>query len=581
MRLKLQTNPPLSPLKAWFPLPKSSPSTLLTINELKHHLCTHLPVLTKSCVHAKDIVLVLDDFELLDETEVGVLRDGDLICIKLDGSRSSAKRKALDEDTNETHKKLRQSSIAPLPRVSGSNTKTLKRRREEDPSSSSDSSLSSDSDSDSEDTSSSSSSSSASDSASSSDSSLPLCIPSNPSRSNRSAVPAAVHASQTSVPTPKTKPSPASIPVPPGLGKPSTHSRNLRRRLKKSHERGSILSVAPKIISPANGVPLNSASPKLKSSQNATFIESTGGGGEEEGAPQLTMLSLLSKNKNKKKHFRSSFGDCPAKKIVFDAPATGSPLIPSVSSISSNSSSSGSSTSPSPAPSKPTPLSQTQTRIVDGSQASTPTRSRLISPSERQELGTLPARMFVTSIDVEAGMKDAKRKKKNSKSVWEEYQGQNGNGPEEEAEEGWLDPDTFYADSQPAPTNPQINTSHPNKLSVEGTDSDPSYSEVERAWSSYRKIERWEELGVGCVVGWWALAINPTTYTPEHLLTLARLVSMSQPDDTVVVQPIPRPGTNTISFGGVIDDVEMEQGAGEETFSWKDIVNGEWKYVQD
>jgi hypothetical protein len=56
---------------------------------------------------------------------------------------------------------------------------------------------------------------------------------------------------------------------------------------------------------------------------------------------------------------------------------------------------------------------------------------------------------------------------------------------------------------------------------------------------------------------------------------------MSQPDDAVVVQPIPRPGTNTISFGGVIDDVEMEQGAGEERFSWKDIVNGEWRYVQD
>ena len=71
------------------------------------------------------------------------------------------------------------------------------------------------------------------------------------------------------------------------------------------------------------------------------------------------------------------------------------------------------------------------------------------------------------------------------------------------------------------------------------------------------------------------------TYTPENLLTLARLVSVSQPDDTVVVQPIPRPGTNTISFGGVIDDVEMEQGISEEIFSWKDIIDGEWRYVQN
>jgi hypothetical protein len=311
--------------------------------------------------------------------------------------------------------------------------------------------------------------------------------------------------------------------VPPGLGKPSTHSRNLRRRLKKSHERGSILSVAPKIISPTNAVPLNSAPPKLKSSHNVTFIESTEKG---EGAPQLTMLSLLSKNKNKKKHFRSSFGDCPPKKIVFDAPAAGSPSTPSASATSSNSSSSGSSTSPSPAPSKPTPLSQTRTRIADGPQASTPTRSRLIPPSERQELGTLPAGMFVTSINVEEGIKATKRKKKKSESAWKEYQGQDGNGPEEEeAEEGWLDPETFYADSQSAPTKPQINASHPNKLSLKGTDPDLSYSKMERAWSSYRKIERWEELSVGCIVGWWVSIVlfNPhCTIVPplpsHHLL---------------------------------------------------------------
>jgi hypothetical protein len=79
MRLKLQTNPPLSPLKAWFPLPDSLSPTLSTINELKRHLCTHFPILSKSCITAKDIVLELDEFELLDETELGVLRDGDLI----------------------------------------------------------------------------------------------------------------------------------------------------------------------------------------------------------------------------------------------------------------------------------------------------------------------------------------------------------------------------------------------------------------------------------------------------------------------------------------------------------------------
>lgn len=107
--------------------------------------------------------------------------------------------------------------------------------------------------------------------------------------------------------------------------------------------------------------------------------------------------------------------------------------------------------------------------------------------------------MFVTSIDVEEGMKATKRKKKISESAWEGYQ---GHEPEEEVEEGWLDPEAFYADSQLAPTKPQTKSSHPNKLSVKEMDSDPSYSKIERGWSSYRKIERWEELSVGCVIGW-------------------------------------------------------------------------------
>lgn len=47
----------------------------------------------------------------------------------------------------------------------------------------------------------------------------------------------------------------------------------------------------------------------------------------------------------------------------------------------------------------------------------------------------------------------------------------------------------------------------------------------------------------------------------------------------MVVQPIPRPGTGAISFGGVIGDMEGAEGEEEETFTWKDIVN-EWRIVQ-
>jgi len=91
----------------------------------------------------------------------------------------------------------------------------------------------------------------------------------------------------------------------------------------------------------------------------------------------------------------------------------------------------------------------------------------------------------------------------------------------------------------------------------------------------------WEELEIGCTVGWWALAINPATYTPENLLTLARVVFISQTDDKVAVQPIPRPGTSMISFGGVLDDEEPGDGENEETFAWRDIINAEWRLVRN
>lgn len=70
MRLKLQIEPPFSPLKAWFPVPPHIHSIL----DLKFTLITNIKILV-----ATEIELFLDDFELLDETDVNVLRDGDLV----------------------------------------------------------------------------------------------------------------------------------------------------------------------------------------------------------------------------------------------------------------------------------------------------------------------------------------------------------------------------------------------------------------------------------------------------------------------------------------------------------------------
>lgn len=73
MRIKLQTLPPLKSLKAWFQIPSTLSLEYSTIDDLK--LC--LPVTDTSEHH--DLVLVLDDFELLGDTTLSVLREGDLV----------------------------------------------------------------------------------------------------------------------------------------------------------------------------------------------------------------------------------------------------------------------------------------------------------------------------------------------------------------------------------------------------------------------------------------------------------------------------------------------------------------------
>lgn len=70
MRLKLQAEPPFPPLKAWFPVP----TNIHSINNLKSSLKSAFKVLTSF-----EFDLFLDDFELLDESVLDVLRDGDLV----------------------------------------------------------------------------------------------------------------------------------------------------------------------------------------------------------------------------------------------------------------------------------------------------------------------------------------------------------------------------------------------------------------------------------------------------------------------------------------------------------------------
>jgi hypothetical protein len=79
MRLRIQTLPPLPDLKAWFiPDVHQIPNS---IGELKGLLCSSIAVLKESGIAPGHIQLLLDDFELLDESPfAAALRDGDILC---------------------------------------------------------------------------------------------------------------------------------------------------------------------------------------------------------------------------------------------------------------------------------------------------------------------------------------------------------------------------------------------------------------------------------------------------------------------------------------------------------------------
>lgn len=76
MRFRLTTKPPLPLVKAWYAL---SPTPGLDVAALKTELCSRLPALHQHGVSPNQILLSIDEFELLDESELDVLKENDLV----------------------------------------------------------------------------------------------------------------------------------------------------------------------------------------------------------------------------------------------------------------------------------------------------------------------------------------------------------------------------------------------------------------------------------------------------------------------------------------------------------------------
>ena len=91
MRIRLTTLAPLPVLKAWFDA-DLDPSSY-TVSDLKHAICNGINILRQAGVRAEQVVLVMDEWELLDECSVRIVRDGEVLCIRRRGEQSDKKRK--------------------------------------------------------------------------------------------------------------------------------------------------------------------------------------------------------------------------------------------------------------------------------------------------------------------------------------------------------------------------------------------------------------------------------------------------------------------------------------------------------
>ncbi|KZT21227.1 hypothetical protein NEOLEDRAFT_1181852 [Neolentinus lepideus HHB14362 ss-1] len=617
-RIRLGSTDP--PLKAWF----SVPSHVATVRDLKKSLCSDIDALDD--VAPERVTLLLDEFELLDDSPINVLRDGDLLLVQWLDRAKSVKRKAENSD-DEPRKKRRQGSRVkpdpspapqpgpsrdkskrpsvhhgptpgpsrritkrPTPSVAPSSypKRTTLSEHEDDDSDSTSSNDSSDS-SDSDDGSSSSDSSTTSTSSDSDSDTDSPPSEEDAAESKRNAVPGS---------------SSRGPPVPPGYGKSQTKSRNLRRRKKKQYEREEANQSQPQTAaSGVNAIAVAGrdallAPPRsdvLAAISNRSGEPEKGGGGrgiwttrlersedQSQSRPQTPaertiLMSLGLSNKNKKKGFKAHLNDEVPQKIVFAKP---------------------------PSPASQRPSSEVEAGDYSEVQAGRsahvgPSAPRLVPPSEYQDRGELPQNMFVTSVDVEAGMWPDSNKSRKSKGK-AKGKGRGKRRDEEEwAEEVgvWLDYGEGVEGEDVARGEVQQTSSATevaNLLSANadtGTDGvgEVVWANVETRFDSLPLLTGEEQLRDGMLFCWKALDINPATLTPEVMLKLARYVRLDSGMDSasLTVRPLIRPTSAAVSFGHVLGHDEEGGGKGveeveevEERVDWDAAVREGWKVVQ-
>lgn len=274
--------------------------------------------------------------------------------------------------------------------------------------------------------------------------------------------------------------------MPPGLGKPTTHSRNLRRRRKKMFER-----IAPP-AEPAsvNEIPLGARTHAPEAGDaappRATTSQDNGKGRETEragdAAPAFMMASL--QNKNKRRGFKNALSHGVPAKIVFpDAAAaadTDAQLVEAALAM------------------LPVPVPQERAAEAPLPQRGFP---RLVPPSEKQARGLVPGNMLVTSVDVEEGLWPARGKKnknKNKKKKRAPAEERYEEAEEADAFAGGLPYDDVPEEPVPAPVLGQAG--------AEGSSTERAV--VAAKWDTLRKVADRVQAQVGATVAWKVRALS-------------------------------------------------------------------------
>jgi len=238
------------------------------------------------------------------------------------------------------------------------------------------------------------------------------------------------------------------------------------------------------------------------------------------------------------------------------------------------------------------PSSSTRDMLTDEISTAGAIQPRLIPPSEIQELGQLPPNMFVTSVDVESEMwnehlSSPKKQGKKKKTLngdrycattdWHDSSQMEGiteNGQFDDADLGLADFDTDVL-----PTTIAIQST------ISGASRPFDWDRAERLWKESTVLDNLEQLAVGCLVGWKALAINPQTFSPEMLLMVARVVNISQSTlisfestQHIVIRYLQRPGASRAALAFGLNGEQVDED--EETLEWREILARQWRVMQ-